>query len=513
MKRIFFCFLFGMLFASLGYAATPATSVDQIEYHAREAMANGNYQRVISLLKPQAKQGNAAVQEYMALAYFRLGNKKEGLYWLNKAASSGREQAVFDLSQVYALGIGGVQKNLEKASSLLRPIAEKGDIAAQAQYGAFLAAQEKYAKALPWIKKSIYLPQSMYNMGLYYETGRAGVPINNSKAFDYFLQAANLGHPVALLRVGEYYARGLHGVKKSPEKAYVYLKLAAMMGVADAQYDFKVLTQHNMTPTQLKKAQNNFISFAKNKVNFLSKPEAKKLLDQFAKNADKATPLEQSDLGVMYLMVGNKEAGFKWLRQGAQSNDPRTWTNLATALFATGATNSQQQKEAFDYYLKAANQGEIEAQNNMGSLYASKGDYDTAEKWFLKSIEFPLSKYNLGFMYLKGQGVQADYPKALHYLKQAAAEGCAPALNRLGDMYAHGTHVQKDLAQSYVYLKLAASLGNEEAKNNFKVLTKTMMTKQQIAAGEDDFYNYVGKHHNTIVNNLHFDRYAPIPRA
>jgi len=67
------------------------------------------------------------------------------------------------------------------------------------------------------------------------------------------------------------------------------------------------------------------------------------------------------------------------------------------------------------WFLKAAEQGDAEAQKNLGRMYF-KGegvtrDYAEAEKWYRKSAEQgnSIAQKNLGMMYFKGEGVTQDY--------------------------------------------------------------------------------------------------------
>ena len=69
------------------------------------------------------------------------------------------------------------------------------------------------------------------------------------------------------------------------------------------------------------------------------------------------------------------------------------------------------------YYLKkAAEQGDVRAQNDLGVMYG-KGegmayeDYEKAVYWYRKAAEqgFAMSQFNLGNLYRKGEGVNKDF--------------------------------------------------------------------------------------------------------
>jgi len=67
----------------------------------------------------------------------------------------------------------------------------------------------------------------LFTLGQNYEKGLEGMPKEPSKAFECFLQAAELGHTRAEIRVGFYYDVGF-GCSEDPERAaYWYRKAAA----------------------------------------------------------------------------------------------------------------------------------------------------------------------------------------------------------------------------------------------------------------------------------------------
>ena len=77
--------------------------------------------------------------------------------------------------------------------------------------------------------------------------------------------------------------------------------------------------------------------------------------------------------------------------------------------------------EAFKYCKKAAEQGEVHAQYNLGIMYANgrgvKQDLFNAKEWYQKAAEqgYADAQYSLGFMYRYGHGVRQNYTKAKEY--------------------------------------------------------------------------------------------------
>ena len=74
-----------------------------------------------------------------------------------------------------------------------------------------------------------------------------------------------------------------------------------------------------------------------------------------------------------------------------------------------------------------------------------------------------VAKYKLGKMFLNGNGVEKDIPKAIEWLKQSATEENEFAEYALGKLYLKGEEVEKDTISAEDYLLKAASRGNKYA--------------------------------------------------
>lgn len=100
--------------------------------------------------------------------------------------------------------------------------------------------------------------------------------------------------------------------------------------------------------------------------------------------------------------------------------------------------------EAVKWYGKAAEQGNVDAQNMLGRCYeegwgVSKNEIE-AVKWYEKAVEYGLTEaqYNLGNCYFNGRGIKEDKYKAVEWYEKAAEQGFANALNMLGRCYENG---------------------------------------------------------------------------
>ena len=125
------------------------------------------------------------------------------------------------------------------------------------------------------------------------------------------------------------------------------------------------------------------------------------------------------------------------------------------------AYNKGDVKTALKLWLPLADQGNADAQVNLGVLYANgegvPQSYDEALKWYHKAAEqsdvYALN--NLGLMYMRGQGVAASDRTAVTFYRQAAERNFAPAQFNLATMYAQGRGTDLDKAEAYKWLTLA----------------------------------------------------------
>jgi len=97
--------------------------------------------------------------------------------------------------------------------------------------------------------------------------------------------------------------------------------------------------------------------------------------------------------------------------------------------------------------LKAGELGCLEAQRDLGAHYATGNwtgpkDPVRAVQWYHRAAERGHSdaQYNLGFMYVLGEGVQSDHEEGLRWLRLAAAHGEGAAMRLMADLYRNGYH-------------------------------------------------------------------------
>ena len=120
-----------------------------------------------------------------------------------------------------------------------------------------------------------------------------------------------------------------------------------------------------------------------------------------------------------------------------------------------------------EYYQLAADQGNADAQNNLGYSYSSgegvEQDYEKAVEYYQLAADQGNAdaQYNLGYSYYFGEGVEQDYEKAVEYYQLTADQEVPAAMFALGDCYYLGNGVDQDLKKAEEWYQKALDAGYE----------------------------------------------------
>ena len=90
------------------------------------------------------------------------------------------------------------------------------------------------------------------------------------------------------------------------------------------------------------------------------------------------------------------------------------------------------------------------------------------------------AQFNLGVMYANGRGVLKDDAEAARWYRMAAEQGHAGAQSNLGVRYAIGSGVLKDATLAHMWLNIAGANGSEIARE-WRDTIEDDMTATQIA--------------------------------
>ncbi len=153
----------------------------------------------------------------------------------------------------------------------------------------------------------------------------------------------------------------------------------------------------------------------------------------------------------------------------AEQGDAEAQFNLGY-MYAIGEGVPQNDQEAAKWNRLSAEQGDAYAQSLLGYMYRMGAgvpqSYQEAAKWFRLSAEQgnASAQFNLGFMYANGEGVPQSNQEAVKWYRLSAEQGFAWAQFNLGHMYRKGEGVPQNYQEAAKWYLLSAEQGNAKAQ-------------------------------------------------
>jgi TPR repeat protein len=166
------------------------------------------------------------------------------------------------------------------------------------------------------------------------------------------------------------------------------------------------------------------------------------------------------------ISAANKGQALEQLELGHRTADPRRHADRNSGIIITKSYS-----KAFNWYLKAAEQGYAPAQISLGVLYSLgqqenfednvPQDYNKAMEWYRKAADHGSAEAmaKIGDMYFSGEGVQINYPDALQWYSKAADQGALEGETGLARMYYAGKGVEKNVPEAIRRYRRAADHG------------------------------------------------------
>ncbi len=389
-----------------------------------------------------------------------------------QAAHEGSAKAQYILALYYAQGTGVPQDSIQARRWLLAA-ANQGHVPAQ------------------------------HNLGHCHENG-IGTPSDAKQAVQWYKAAADQGSAAAQYNLGRCYADGIDELKK-PQKAILWYQKAAEQGHAAAQTKLReyalpgvdvdkahespsfgaILSKlsspiHHTKPKHILLDQGLFYAEA------LGDPkEEEKEEDLFALSTW-PTDVKGADIKPNSAAAQDSQAEEKKIKPGkdfASVNLPSTprcsEEELAKLKFLAEGNNpaaqfewacllliSSKNKEAMQWFEKAAKQGMPDAQLNLGVLYRDEKDFKQAATWFEIAAQNNVleAQFQLGCFYEKGIGVSQNFETAVEWYRKAAEGGFPSGYYNLAIAYQNGEGVARNLTEAMNCYHEAAKQGHVEAQ-------------------------------------------------
>ena len=460
----------------------------------------------------QAQNGDPIAQCIIGLCYtLGKGVKKDNAqaaYWFRKSAEQGYASAQANLGDLYYMGEGveedyaqavywwrkaaaqgekyGIERMDEIGNDLIKKYSldqnnqaqEKTMTAAEAKSkGAQYYEQKNYAEAFKYFKMAATMNdvESMVYTGYMCLNGLGGQKDSKTAVY-WYSKAADKGNAEAQYRLGYCYSQG-EGVAKDDEEAAYWWRKAADQGRAEGQYLIGICYYNGQGVKQNTEMAIYWWELAAKQ----GHEESQKLLAQYGQTDNEQADNEQQPVEEL----SEDEKLYAEYIKAAKQGDAEAQFKIGYC-YDKGKGVSQDYVQAVFWYRKAAEQGHAKAQHSIGNCYdTGEGvdqDFVQAVYWYRKSAEqgFMKAYRNLVYCYFMGRGVAKDLTQAVYWCRKAAEQGDASSQCALGYFYFNGEGVTQDYAQAVAWFRKAADQGDENAKE-FLSKAEDALKNQQLA--------------------------------
>lgn len=156
----------------------------------------------------------------------------------------------------------------------------------------------------------------------------------------------------------------------------------------------------------------------------------------------------------------------QWMKEAEKGNHEKQY--LVGFAFLQGAGGAEKNyKKAFEWFSKAAKNGNSEACVSLGDMYnygfSVRENDIRAGRWYLKASDMGNTEgmERMGDMYRFGSGVKKNYPEAVKWYRKAAAETILSSpYAKVGEIYYYGEDgVKKDREESLKWFLKAHEFG------------------------------------------------------
>ncbi len=377
-----------------------------------------------------------------------------------------------------AIGLlfGNIVWAASKSISDLVDRAEAGSVDAQIElgiaYGNGKDVRKNRKRALFWFRKAVKQDSAVGKrlLGEMYEKGN-GVKQNFRKAASWYRKAADSGDRKALVNLGMLYETG-QGVTRDFREAVKLYQKAADHGHGDGRSHLWKMFEKGlgvdrdlqMTPDlserileQVHTRGQTFLgpmyergllgaALDMEKVEQWDKHDVfsgRKRGKMMAELMRKVSESSEKSVDVPRFRKNRSKEIFEWYKKAAREGNVNAQDTLAT-IYAAGKSVEKDDQKAFYWFKRAAENGNAHSQTKLAEKYYLGAGVTMDRKksfyWCQKAAEqeYGHAQYSLALKYYQGDGVKQDVRAAFDWFKKAAKQGISAAQTKMGLMYYTG---------------------------------------------------------------------------
>lgn len=291
-------------------------------------------------------------------------------------------------------------------------------------------------------------------LGLWYEYG-IGTEQNISLALKWYEESAKQEYASAYANLGNLYIYG-KGVERDFNKAFNYFQLGL-----------------NSDKNHSGCLYYSGVCYLTGKGTAVNREKAVSLFTKASTQGN-----ARAKLMLYYCLINgcgtNKDESkaIKYLRDAVKQRHPKACYVLGT-LYESGKQINADEEKAFKLYKKSAVLGYEPAQEKLGEIYREGilGKTESPKKsfnWYYKAAEQgnASAQFYIGYYYDEGYGVKKDENLSFKWYSLAAEQNNPAALNNLAICYEYGEGTKINLEKAAILYEESAKLGSIRAQKN-----------------------------------------------
>ncbi|MBQ7503400.1 sel1 repeat family protein [bacterium] len=431
-----------------------------------------NWKKGVICLHKAIELGCIAAYSMLSSAYL-LSDKQEdiekGLEILRKGADLGNADCLAELGNLYFDG-RHVEKDAVKAFEYWSKAAEKGHPEAMYKLG-YTDGNNEQSEAIEALVRQAEMGSSLscLVLGYMYYSGGGPVEQDYKKAYRYLKKCADCDDAIKYSILGFMYYHG-HYVARNRKTALRFFKKAVKCGQSECFNLF------GADVTAMVAEAERYLGMLYYTEEELIKPNFKKAFEYFSSSSKKGSGDAEFFVGFMYLkgdyVEANSDEAVKHFEHAAENSTISAY--FVGSMYLDGAFGEPDTEKAAYYLQKAADGGNDEAQFKLAGLLlnedCSEENIDKVLTLLKRSADQNNvdAEYALGAIYLMLSGsieenTENNRETGLKYLKSAALHEQPNACFDLGRMYLEGDGIEQDQVNGLSLITKAACSGNSDA--------------------------------------------------
>lgn len=278
---------------------------------------------------------------------------------------------------------------------------------------------------------------AMCFIGVGHEYGLFGYELDYELAHDYYEISAQLNNRLGTYKLAQCYEMG-KGTQKDLERALYFYRCAAKLGLTDALHTYGSILANGYMGSEIdEKTGLHYLSLA-------------------AIKANRIYPYPLFDIGRWYEKkredqdnAAEEEYSFQVYLKGAQLGDPNCQFRIAKCLNEGELGQKRNLGRSIEWYKKAAQSGQIDAQLKLFDYYFS------------------------GISGILRRDPAVSYFWAL----RAGTKGCPRAVFYLGEFAMNGSGIKQDIILALWWYKIAMTMGSREGKIKYHETLEEVMRR------------------------------------